>query len=168
MKIQFISDEAAAYFQGIIEDTIKAREERGIIRPDMLHLLVQARKGDQTQFEKFSDDNVEEECNASGTYCSTRLSWDPKQLVSDKGNLLRVPPEITNEDITAHALVFFIGGLESVSSSISFTAYELAINPNVQEKLRREVHATLKECEGKVTYEAILNMKYMDMMVSGK
>lgn len=55
-----------------------------------------------------------------------------------------------------------------MSYIISFTAYELAINPDIQERLRREVRATLKESEGKVTHEMIMDMKYMDMVVSGK
>lgn len=169
LKIQIISDEAGSYFRGIVEDTVKAREERGIVRPDLLHLLLQARKGEEKQVEKLKDADGEEESNYSGTCTPSRLSDNKRNVtISDKGNFSRIPPEITNEDITAHALVFFIGGLESVSSSISFTLYELAINLDIQRKLRKEVLTTLKECEGKVTYEAILDMKYLDMVVSGK
>ncbi|KAJ8965319.1 hypothetical protein NQ314_004213 [Rhamnusium bicolor] len=47
-----------------------------------------------------------------------------------------------------------------------FTAYELATNPDVQDKLRAEIHATLEECGDKLTYDGLLKMKYMDMVVS--
>ncbi|KAJ8965322.1 hypothetical protein NQ314_004216 [Rhamnusium bicolor] len=49
---------------------------------------------------------------------------------------------------------------------MSFAAYELAVNQDVQERLREEVYATFEECGGKLTYESLLKMKYMDMVVS--
>lgn len=50
---------------------------------------------------------------------------------------------------------------------MAFMAYELAINPDIQKKLRDEVEKTDQECDGKLTYESLMRMKYMDMVVSG-
>nr|QTM97433.1 Cytochrome P450 [Sitophilus oryzae] len=72
----------------------------------------------------------------------------------------------TNEDITAQAVIFFFAGFDSVSSVMTFLSYELAINQTIQNKLREEIYATLKENDGNVTYEAIVHMKYLDMVVS--
>ncbi|RZB40136.1 p450 domain containing protein [Asbolus verrucosus] len=47
-----------------------------------------------------------------------------------------------------------------------FMSYELGVNPDVQERLIREVDETMETCNGKLTYEALLSMKYMDMVVS--
>ncbi|KAF5279692.1 hypothetical protein FQA39_LY18241 [Lamprigera yunnana] len=49
---------------------------------------------------------------------------------------------------------------------ISFTAYELAINSDVQDRLQNEIDNTISNCQGKLTYEALHKMKYMDMVVS--
>lgn len=86
-------------------------------------------------------------------------------LCSGKSNISR---EITNEDITAQAVIFFFAGFDSVSSLMTFAAYELAVNQDIQDKLRKEVLETFTACSGKVTYDVIANMKYMDMIVSGK
>lgn len=76
--------------------------------------------------------------------------------------------DITNVDIAAHSLIFFFAGFESISTVMSFTAYELAINPDMQIRLRNEIEETNKNCNGKLTYEALMKMKYMDMIITGK
>lgn len=50
---------------------------------------------------------------------------------------------------------------------MSFAAYELAVNPDVQVKLQKEIESLIKE-NGKLDYDVIKKMKYLDMVVSGK
>lgn len=47
-------------------------------------------------------------------------------------------------------------------------AYELALNEDIQKKLQEEIDTTLMKCNGKITYDALIKMKYLDMVVSGK
>lgn len=75
--------------------------------------------------------------------------------------------DITNVDIAAQALIFFFAGFESITTMMSILAYELAVNPDIQNRLRNEIEETNEDCKGKVTYEALMKMKYMDMVVSG-
>lgn len=65
-------------------------------------------------------------------------------------------------------MVFFFGGFDSVTTIMAFLAYELAVNPDPQRKLREEILETNKKCNGKLTYDALMKMRYMDMVVSGK
>ncbi|KAI2474261.1 hypothetical protein C4B38_000331 [Diabrotica virgifera virgifera] len=74
--------------------------------------------------------------------------------------------EINVEDITAHAIIFFFAGFDSVSSLISFMSYELALHPDIQARLRQEIDAGFKECNGKMNYETLMKMKYLDMVIS--
>ena len=74
--------------------------------------------------------------------------------------------EITDEDITSQAVIFFFAGFETVSLLMSFTCHELAVNPDIQNRLTQEVDETLEACKGKLTYEALLGMKYLDMVIS--
>lgn len=50
---------------------------------------------------------------------------------------------------------------------MAFMAYELAVNPEIQDRLRAEMEETNQECDGKITYEALMKMKYLDMIISG-
>ncbi|XP_017770213.1 PREDICTED: cytochrome P450 9e2-like isoform X2 [Nicrophorus vespilloides] len=74
--------------------------------------------------------------------------------------------ELSHEDITAQALVFFFAGFDSVSTLMSFLAYELALNPEVQDKLRDEIDETLISCKGNLRYEDLQSMKYLDMVIA--
>lgn len=75
---------------------------------------------------------------------------------------------ITNVDIAAQALIFFFAGFDSVSTIMASMAYELGVNADIQERLRDEINDTFSSCDGKLTYENLMKMKYMDMVVSGK
>ncbi|KAF2888386.1 hypothetical protein ILUMI_17787 [Ignelater luminosus] len=45
LGLKFTKEEAGMFFTNIIKSNIKSREQNGIIRPDMIHLLLEARKG---------------------------------------------------------------------------------------------------------------------------
>ncbi|XP_011869165.1 PREDICTED: cytochrome P450 9e2-like [Vollenhovia emeryi] len=113
------------FFKKVVGETIKAREEQDIVRPDMIHLLMQARDKD----------------NAS-------------------------VPKMTLDDIVSQAFTFFFAGFDTSSTLMCFLAHELAVNREVQDRLREEVQQHLIEGNGEISYEALSKMSYMDMVVS--
>ncbi|XP_063916456.1 cytochrome P450 9e2-like [Zophobas morio] len=74
--------------------------------------------------------------------------------------------KITDLEIAAQVIAFYFAGFETMSGLLSFMAYELGANPEVQKQLILEVDNTFDACGGKITYHAISGMKYMDMVVS--
>ncbi|XP_065370110.1 cytochrome P450 6a8-like [Calliphora vicina] len=69
------------------------------------------------------------------------------------------------EDVVAQAYVFFIGGFETSSSTMSFALYELALNPEVQHKARENVREILEKYEGELSYESLNEMLYVKQVV---
>ena len=51
---------------------------------------------------------------------------------------------------------------------MSFALYCLALNPDVQKKVREEVDSVLKKHGGEITFDGIQEMTYVDMALSGK
>ena len=49
---------------------------------------------------------------------------------------------------------------------MTFCTYELALNQDIQDRLRNEIESVLKKHNGEVTYEAIMEMKFLDMVVN--
>jgi cytochrome P450 family 9 len=45
LGIKFVPGKITEFFRALILDTIATREREGIIRPDLLQLLIQAKKG---------------------------------------------------------------------------------------------------------------------------
>ncbi|KAH0547200.1 cytochrome P450 6j1-like [Cotesia glomerata] len=70
--------------------------------------------------------------------------------------------ELTDELLAAQLFVFFIAGFETSSSTMSNCIFELAMNHEVQDKLREEIKEEMERNNGVITYEGIKNMKYLD------
>ena len=67
----------------------------------------------------------------------------------------------------AQALMFLIAGYETSASTLTFALYELALHPEIQQGLRAEILQVLSEHDGKLTYDGIQDMSYLDRVVSG-
>ncbi|XP_062556569.1 uncharacterized protein LOC134221394 [Armigeres subalbatus] len=149
LGVDIVDKEQGEYFTKVFQDTIKARGSHGIVRNDMVDLLLQARKGTL----KHQEEKHDEEGFAT-------------VQESDLGKV-EVTKRITDPEMIAQCLVFFLGGFDTVSSCATFMAYELVRNPDIQQKLYDEVREMNKELNGKsLTYDALQKMKYMDMVVS--
>lgn len=78
----------------------------------------------------------------------------------------QIPSNLSVEEIAAQAFVFFIAGFETSSTAMSFALYELALNQDIQEKARKEINDCLEKNDGLLTYEVMMNMTYIDQIVS--
>ncbi|CAL1686479.1 unnamed protein product [Lasius platythorax] len=119
----FFSPSTSEFFKRIVGETIRTREEQGIVKPDMMHLLMQAQDKDGP-----------------------------------------INHKMTLDDIVSQAFIFFLAGFETSSTLMCFVAHELAVNPDIQNRLREEVQQYL--AEGEMSYESLSKMTYMDMVIS--
>jgi len=69
--------------------------------------------------------------------------------------------------LTAQAIGFFLDGFETSSKALSFSLHELAMNPDLQEKLREELKASFDENDGKIDYDNIRNCVFLDNILQG-
>jgi len=75
---------------------------------------------------------------------------------------------LTDSLITSQAFLFFIAGFESSSTTISHTLYELALNQEIQDKLREEIdEAYAKHGVWHLISDNIKEMDYLDKVLKG-
>nr|ARI68319.1 CYP9A113 [Mythimna separata] len=149
LKIEIFSEEQKKFFRTIVLDTMANREKKNIMRPDMIHLLMEAKKGKLTHEDNKSTDE------AAG------FATVEESAVGQK----KVNRVWSDDDLVAQAVMFFIAGFETVSAGLSFLLYELALNPDIQERLAQEIKETDAK-NGGLDFNSIQNMPYMDMVIS--
>lgn len=74
--------------------------------------------------------------------------------------------ERSKTTLLGHCLTFFVEGFETSTLIISYTVYELAMNTDVQQRLRQELEDATDD--GKpLDYETLIRLPYLDKVVSG-
>ncbi|XP_065080348.1 cytochrome P450 9e2-like isoform X2 [Ochlerotatus camptorhynchus] len=145
-----LDEEQNTYFKKLILGAIKEREKLGIVRPDMVNLLMQARKGTLKH-------QQEKEQQQEGFATVQESEVGKAQGAST----------MTDVELVAQCLIFLLAGFDTVSTTLLYASFELAVNPDVQQKLYEEILETRSSLDGKsLTYDAIQKMNYMDMVIS--
>lgn len=73
--------------------------------------------------------------------------------------------KLTLNELAAQAFLFFEAGFEATALSLTYTLLELSVNVEIQEKARKSVEEALKKHEGKWTYDAVNEMRYLDYCI---
>lgn len=61
----------------------------------------------------------------------------------------------------AQAASFFSAGFETSATTISFALYELALRPEMQNRLRKEILEALNKSGGTITYDLVRNFRIL-------
>lgn len=75
---------------------------------------------------------------------------------------------LSMEEMAAQSFIFFFAGFETSSTTMTYALYELALNGDIQQQLRDEIHECSAEDGDNFTYEQIQKMPYLDKVVCGE
>ncbi|KAJ8728460.1 hypothetical protein PYW08_016845 [Mythimna loreyi] len=150
LKLDLFPKSAKTFFKKLVLGTMNDRETRKIFRPDMIHLLMEAKKG------KLTHEDTKSKDEAAGFATVEEFAVGQKQ----------VNRVWSDNDLISQAVLFFLAGFETVSAGMSFLLYELALAPDVQEKLAQEIKETDAKNGGKFDFNSVQYMPYMDMVIS--
>ncbi|CAB3231600.1 unnamed protein product [Arctia plantaginis] len=145
-----LSEGCKEFFRNLVLDVIKDRELKQIVRPDMIHLLMEAKKG------KLSDNTAKSDKanTGSATFESSAVTTRQTENV------------LTDDDIIAQILLLYLEGFGTVSILMNFLLYELAVNYDVQDRLAKEIREHHALNGGKLDYDSLKSMPYLDMVLS--
>lgn len=137
-KMTVINREVSNFFMNIVKQTIEHREQNNIIRNDFMQLLIQLKNNGKLD----EDEN--------------------NQTTKRRENF-----KLTFNEIAAQSFIFFLAGYETSSTVTSFALYEIAQNSAIQDKLRCEIFDIIKRHNGQITYDAIMEMEFMEKVILG-
>lgn len=141
-KIRTTDKESTDFFVNVLEKNIKYREENNIHRKDFMDLFIRLK----------NNENITDDALVVDSMFTENSSNDG----------------VTFLQLAAQAFVFFIAGYETSSTTSAVCLTELARNQEVQDKLRKEINDVLKKHNNELTYEAMMDMKYLDQVLNGK
>ncbi|XP_063366285.1 cytochrome P450 6B5-like [Cydia amplana] len=87
-----------------------------------------------------------------------------KELQGRSGDAEDETVEITNSIIEAQAFAFYVAGYETSATTMGFMLYQLALNPEIQERLRKEVDEYLQRHDGRIEVDTLTELTYMDQV----
>ncbi|XP_052750668.1 probable cytochrome P450 9f2 isoform X2 [Galleria mellonella] len=146
LGLKIFPEEITSFFKKTITRTMDYREKNNVVRHDMIHLLMEASKGTlkNTSIEK---DDV--------GFATTEETLKPRSVTR----------KWTEDEIISQLFTFFAAGFDSTAGAITFSVHELAVNPEVQEKLYQEIKG-FEEYGKTLSYENVAQLKYMDCVIN--
>ncbi|KAJ2937900.1 hypothetical protein O0L34_g5178 [Tuta absoluta] len=90
-------------------------------------------------------------------FVDSLLAWKES---AEKQNI-----KLDDDYITAQCLAIFAGGFETSASTMSFLLFELAKHQDIQAKVHEEIDEYLKKTDGKITYECLTELPYLNACV---
>nr|AIL94156.1 cytochrome P450 CYP3027C2 [Tigriopus japonicus] len=76
-----------------------------------------------------------------------------------------VGKNLTDEHITAQGAIFFLAGFETTANALATLCYNLAQHPEIQDKVREEINNVVDEFDGRIDYESVQSMKYLEACI---
>ncbi|XP_058056469.1 probable cytochrome P450 9f2 [Anopheles bellator] len=151
LQVDLFDRQHVAFFTDALRQSVAARERHGIVRPDMVHLLMQAGKGTL----RHQPEPEHEEPEGFATARESAVGHG------------KAPAALTEVEMVAQCLIFFVAGFDTTATCLTFLVYELAIAPDLQDRLYEEILRTHEALDGQsLTYDALQRMRFMDMVVS--
>lgn len=129
---------AVKYIIAATQSVIDERKKSGSSKfNDLLQLLIDAHQDS----EQYDDDDVE----------SVQREGEKKR-------------RLTDDEILANSVTFLLAGADTTATALSWLAYCLATNLDVEEKLIAEIDNDL--CGKKPSYDNVFKLQYLDMVLS--
>lgn len=145
------TDDKFEYFIKFCEGVMNKRRLAGQRHEDFLQLMMDAQEG-RLASDKESSAEPEDRMFDVGL---------EKQPTSAK-NINR----LSEIEAMAQCVLFFLAGQETTSTTIAFTSYLLALNPSVQEKLRKEIDECIAINGPEPSLDVASKLKYLHCVVS--
>ncbi|KAH8023632.1 hypothetical protein HPB51_015128 [Rhipicephalus microplus] len=139
------------YFRELFQQIMDERNKNNRRIEDFLQLMIEAKQGRFTT------------AAASSLDAESKLFDMGSEAKSEAKSLSNA---LTEDEALAQCLVFFLAGQDTTSSTLAGAVYYLALNSEVQEKLRREADKCFQTHGPEPSLDVVSKLKYLHCVVS--
>ena len=147
LNINIMKPKETKYFRDMILNTMNARKKSKARRNDIIDLMLDCLKEDEAEDKEGEDNN-------------NQFDKDQKFAHNKKG------AKISEDEVVATALVLLIAGYDTTGMTLTYLAYAMSKNPEIQQKLQEEVDQAFEDNNGELPeYNVIQSLPYIDMVL---
>ena len=147
LNINIMKPKETKYFRDMIVNSMNARKKSKERRNDIIDLMLDCLK---------EDEPVDKE----GEETDSQFEQDRKFSHSKKG------AKCSEDEVVATALVLLIAGYDTTGMTLTYLAYAMSKNPEIQQKLQEEVDQAFEDNNGELPdYNVIQSLPYIDMVL---
>ncbi|CAG2165938.1 unnamed protein product [Oppiella nova] len=143
------------YFKNLLQHILTLRLNSGQKYTDFMGLLINARK----------EWDVTLTDNDSQTHYFISGDEEPSLSRQSSTEAKAGNPWLSDEEIVAQGVMLVGAGFGTTASTLAFMAYELALNPSVQQKLYDEINGAI-DSDGEIPYDVLTRLPYLDAVLS--
>nr|XP_018896715.1 PREDICTED: probable cytochrome P450 6a14 [Bemisia tabaci] len=150
------------FFMSVLKGAVEHRKSHTEQkRNDFLQLLINIQAEERKQLESNGQHNGTQNGTQNGI--QNGLQNGHAESVSEKSKDILFDDSV----VASNAFIFFIAGFETTASTLSYCLYELALNPDIGEKLYEEVESVKQAHNGTLDYDAVnKELVYMEAVIS--
>nr|XP_027194144.1 cytochrome P450 3A8-like [Dermatophagoides pteronyssinus] len=157
LQIKYFQSPARDFFLNICFGLIHQRKQNPNIKyNDMLELMIKAKHGE----EKLTDDD--DRFDSYHVNAGNEEQQQEQKLLSE----IIGSKYLNDDEIVAQSFIFFIAGYETTASTLTFALYELAMNPDIQEKLYEEIMTEIINDGKPLDYDHVMKLQYLDAILA--
>ncbi|CAG2103742.1 unnamed protein product, partial [Medioppia subpectinata] len=154
-------EEDIQFFMDLIRHIIAERRESGVKSNDLIDLLLTAAKN-KSQITGSSDGEPDVDSESHHINQGADELNRERQLFSS----VATNRHMSEDEVLSNCWLFFVGGYESTTNTLSFATHELALNPDKQHILYEEVCARVGP-NGQFDYQSLTTeMPYLDACIA--
>lgn len=159
LGLYFLDQNSIDFFRSVTLQVIEERRKTGQKGNDFLQLMMDAYK------EELEAANKVEEFTVMELEDEDEDKYGANEITKNIFKTIYQNKSLSHDELLSQCVLFFIVGYETSAATLTFLAYNLACNPEVQEKLIQEIDSVVEKSE-QLSYDLIGEMKYLDRVVS--
>ena len=153
LRLPLVMENELNFFYDVVKQTMESRLKTKSKRNDIIDLMIEAIKGELQHDTEHEDTEYEKEAKLNHHKKFSAISPEEEEII-----------------MVATALVMLVAGYDTTAITMSYACHELALNQDVQDRLREELDEAYdkKDDETCVTldYQDVQTMEYLDQVLS--